>query len=179
MRGKVGLMAAAVVLAGMAAPAAALTEEQAECVARAAPAGFAARLASVMLSGQASPPEKEALMRQLATISEACAEMTGIPADRRQAYFDYWQARIPRDELSRQLVAAGIPLEPIDDILDLGPGRSNPEIQGVTDGQAALISAALKARGVAVDRVGDETWNKVGGYIAGTSLMFQRLRALP
>lgn len=179
MRSRAGAMVASVALASLAAPAAAVTDEQAECVARAAPASFATRLATSMIGAQANPQEKEALVRQLATISEACAEMTGIPADHRQAYFDYWLARIPRDELARQLVAAGIPLEPINDLLDLGPGRSNPVIQGVTDSQAALISASLKARGVAVDRIDEATWNKVGGYIAGTSLLFQRLRALP
>lgn len=179
MRGRTFAFGVFGALACVAAPAAAVTDEQAECVARVAPASFAARLAASMVGGAASAAEKEPLLRQLATISEACAEMTGIPADRRQAYFDYWLARIPRDELARQLVAAGIPLEPIDDILDLGPGRSNPAIQGVTDAQAALISASLKARGVAVDRIDEATWNKLGGYIAGTSLLFQRLRALP
>jgi len=165
-------LASAILLALFAMPAVAQSDELLECPSARVTPAFRDKIAAAMLA--ADSPESDALFAQLATVTEACAGQNGLAADRREAYFTYAMARLPRDTFIVRLGQAGIAAAVVDEALDFGPGRTNPVITGALDkAQLARLNEALGAQGARAGRVSDDDWQLIGAYAAATSLMWQ------
>jgi len=172
------------VLAGLAAlaatPALALTKAQLDCPVERVDPAFAERLSLVMLGeGKGGEHELDGMLGTIVEMSDACAKDTGIAEDKGDAYFRYVLAAIPRSVFIRQIAASGLHVRTIDDVLDFGPGRSNPVIESVSDAQAEAIISREETLGVDITVVPQSAWTKVGGYASATSLMYGALRTLP
>ena len=147
------------------------SEDLLECSTQAVTPAFRDKLADSML---ADDQAGEGLSEQLATISDECAGRYGLSDDQRDAYFTYSLARLPRDALITRLGALGISAQVIDDALDFGTGRSNPQITGrLQKPQIDKLLAALTAAGVDVAAIADQSWTMIGAYAAASSLMWQ------
>lgn len=161
-----------------ASPAQAMTKELAECPTNAVTADFANRLAAVMIQGE-SGSSVDQFIEQLINVSDTCAKAAGLTEDQAQTYFKYTLGVVPRSAYMRQLTAAGLNVPSIDTVLDFGPGRSNPMLEEVSEEQAGKIIDAQIAKGVDIEKVDPDAWQKVGGYASATSLMYSAMRELP
>lgn len=173
-------LCAASLLAGasLSSPAAAQSQAALDCVSNAAPESLRTGLANVMVKKDPGK-EAETLVDQLTKLSDGCATQHGIADDKRIFYFGYNLARVPRSGLIAQMESVGIKSQPIDDALDFGPGRSNPKLDGDMDEAVVMkIITAVIGSGVAIEKVPADMWEKVGGYAAATSLMYNNLADL-
>ena len=166
------MKSAAILLALVAAPALAQSDELLECPSGQVTPAFRDKIADAMLGPESA--ESDALFVHLAGVTEGCAARHGLAGDKGEAYFTYALGRLPHDALIERLGRAGISAAVLDEALDFGAGRSNPTISGDLDrAQVEKLVAALAANGLDVEQVSEATWEQVGVYAAATSLMWQ------
>ena len=171
-------LALVALVAAIATPALAASEDLLECTTQEVTPAFRGKIADAMLAAES--PEADALFVQLASVAETCAGRYGLAKDKGEAYFTYSIARLPHDAFTARLGDLGISAAVLDEALDFGPGRTNPVISGdFNPAQIERIVAALAANGVAVDTVPQSSWEMVGAYAAATSLMWQARAKLP
>jgi hypothetical protein len=166
-------MALAALLPGVAA---AQSADLLECTTQEVTPAFRDKLADAMI---AEKTDTDALIEQLVQVADSCATRHALSTEQGDAYFAYSLSRLPHDAFIVRLGSAGISAAVIDEALDFGEGRSNPEISGdLQPAQLEALIAALAANGVDVDKVSEANWEIVGAYAAATSLMWQSRRKL-
>ena len=163
---------AALLLALLAAPAAAQSEDLLECTSTQVTPAFRDKITDGMLGPES--PATDALFDHLGEVTEGCAQRHGLSDDKHESYFTYAIGRLSRDALIERLAKAGISAAVIDEAFDFGPGLSNPVITGaLAPGESEKLVAALTANGVAVESLPGASWELVGAYLAASSLMWQ------
>lgn len=175
-----GLMAGAA-LAMTALPGAALAQEGAkfDCVNNDTNATLKASLGAAM-TGAGDDASRDALFKELATVTDACVARHGIADEQKGDYFDYSLARISREWLIGDLARSNLSNALVDKALDFGPAGANPDLSSdMTDDQIMLIVQAYVDSGVDIEKVDSAVWEKVGAYAAATSIYWNKRKKLP
>ena len=175
-----GIMAGAL-LAWTAMPGAAMAQEGAkfDCVTKDANATLKASIGAAM-TGVGDDVSRDALFKQLATITDTCVARHAIDDANKADYFDYGLARISREWLIGDLARNSLSNAPVDKALDFGPSGTNPDLSAdMTDDQIMSIVQAYIDTGVDIEKVDSGVWEKVGAYAAATSIYWNKRKLLP
>jgi hypothetical protein len=175
-----GLMAGAV-LALAALPGVAAAQEGAkfDCVVGSVPADTKASIGAAM-AGAGDDASRDALFKQLSTVTEGCVAKHGIAEAQKAAYFDYSLARISREWLVGDIAKLNLSSAIVDKALDFGPAGANPDLSSdMSEDQIMAIVQAYIASGVDIEKVDDAAWEKVGAYAAATSIYWNKRKLLP
>jgi len=175
-----GLMAG-VALALATLPGAASAQEGAkfDCVVTSVAPGMKESIGASMAGG-GDEASREALFKQLATITDDCVARHGITAEQKGIYFDYSLARISREWLVGDIAKQNLSSAVVDKALDFGLGRANPDLSGeMTEDQIMTIVQAYIDSGVDIEKVDSAIWEKVGAYAAATSIYWNKRKLLP
>lgn len=175
-----GLMAgAALALASL--PGAVLAQEGAkfDCVTNDAGATLKASIGAAM-AGAGDDASRDALFKQLATITDSCVARHGITEAQKPTYFDYSLARISREWLVGDIAKFQLSPAVVDKALDFGPAGANPDLSSeMNDDQIMAIVQAYIDSGVDIEKVDTAVWEKVGAYAAATSIYWNKRKQLP
>lgn len=175
-----GLMAGAA-LAFVALPGVAMAQEgvKFDCVTSGSSAALKASIGAAM-TGVGDDASRDALFKQLATVTDNCVARHGIAEAQKPDYFDYSLARISREWLSEDLAKLNLQSNIVDKALDFGPGKANPDLSAdMTDDQIMSIVQAYIDSGVDIEKVDSAIWEKVGAYAAATSIYWNKRKLLP
>lgn len=162
-------------------PAAGLAQEGAkfDCVTNDSSAPFKASIGAAM-AGSGDEASREALFKQLATITDSCVVRHGITEAQKPIYFDYSLARISREWLAGDIAKLDLSSAVVDKALDFGPSGSNPDLSSeMNDDQIMTIVQAYIDSGVDIEKVDSAVWEKVGAYAAATSIYWNKRKQLP
>jgi hypothetical protein len=172
---------AAAVLASSALPgiASAQEGEKFDCVVASIPSETRASIGDAMAGG-GDVASREALFKDLGTVTDACVARHGITDEQKGIYFDYSLARISREWLAADIGKLDLPPAVVDKALDFGPGGANPDLSGdMTEEQVMKIVQAYIESGVDIDKIDGAVWEKVGAYAAATSIYWNKRKQLP
>jgi hypothetical protein len=175
-----GLMAsAALAIAALPTLVAAQEGAKFDCAVSAVAADTKASIGAAM-AGAGDDASREALFKQLATITEGCVATHGIAEAQKSAYFDYSLARISREWLVGDIAKLNLPAAIVDKALDFGPTGANPDLSSdMSEDQIMTIVQAYIDSGVDIEKVDDAAWEKVGAYAAATSIYWNKRKLLP
>ena len=170
----VGFLALALSLA---VPAVAQAQDgvKLDCVMASVTPDLQASLGTSMMGG-AEDPRRDEMKGKVRALTDACAAKTGVDAD---IYFDYALARIGRQHFTAELRRRfGIDTAVVEKFFDYRPGGTNPDFtrESITQDHVTGLLASLRAAGVDVDSVGQETWEMLGLYL-GVASIYWRTRA--
>lgn len=172
---------AAAVLASSALPATASAQEgeKFDCVVASIPSETRASIGDAMAGG-GDVASREALFKDLGTVTDACVARHGITDEQKGVYFDYSLARISREWLAVDIGKLDLPPAVVDKALDFGPTGTNPDLSGdMTEEQVMKIVQAYIESGVDIDKIDGAVWEKVGAYAAATSIYWNKRKQLP
>ncbi|MBJ7440260.1 MAG: hypothetical protein JHD35_14715 [Sphingopyxis sp.] len=175
-----GLMAgAALALAAVPTVATAQEGEKFDCVVSAIAADTKASIGAAM-AGAGDDASRDALFKQLATVSDDCVAKHGITEAQKATYFDYSLARISREWLVGDIAKLNLPSAVVDKALDFGPAGANPDLSSdMSEDQIMAIVQAYIDSGVDIEKVDNAAWEKVGAYAAATSIYWNKRKLLP
>jgi hypothetical protein len=132
------------------------------------------------MAGGGDEAAREALFKQLATITDTCVARHGITEAQKTHYFDYSLARISREWLVTDIAKFNLSTTIVDKALDFGPGGANPDLTGdMTEDQIMTIVQAYIDSGVDIEKVDSAVWERVGAYAAATSIYWNKRKLLP
>jgi hypothetical protein len=173
------IASAALALATLPAAASAQEGAKFDCVANDTSATLKASIGAAMAGG-GDDASREALFKQLATITDSCVARHGITDAQKPTYFDYSLARISREWLVGDIAKFSLSSAVVDKALDFGLGRANPDLSGeMNDDQIMKIVQAYIDSGVDIEKVDSSVWEKVGAYAAATSIYWNKRQQLP
>lgn len=148
--------------------------EKLDCVALSVPDDTRDSIGAAMAGG-GDEASREALFKQLASITDACVARHGITAEQKGPYFDYGLARISREWLANDIAKLDLSPAIVDKALDFGPAGANPDLStDMTEEQIMKIVQAYVEAGVDIDKVDGAVWEKVGAYAAATSIYWNK-----
>ena len=169
---------AALMLVALPGAAAAQDGEKLDCVALSVPGDTRESIGEAMAGG-GDEASREALFKQLASITDACVTRHGITAEQKGPYFDYGLARISREWLAKDIARLDLSPAVVDKALDFGPAGANPDLSAdMTEEQIMKIVQAYVEAGVDIDKVDGAVWEKVGAYAAATSIYWNKRKLL-
>src|SRR3546814_16503717 len=114
------------------------------------------------MAGGGDEASREALFKDLASITEACVTRHGITAEQKGPYFDYSLARISREWLANDIAKLGLSPAVVDKALDFGPTGANPDLSTeMTEEQIMKIVQAYVETGIAIDQLDGAVREKV------------------
>lgn len=172
------LMAAAV-LVSLPGIASAQEGEKFDCVVASVPSETRASIGDAMAGG-GDVASREALFKDLGTVTDACVARHGITDEQKGIYFDYSLARISRERLAADIGKHDLAPAVVDKALDFGPMGTNPDLSGdMTEEQVMKIVQAYIESGVDIDKIDGAVWEKVGAYAAATSIYWNKRKRLP
>ncbi len=150
-----------------------------DCVTNESSPALKASLGAAM-AGAGDDASRDALFKQLATITDGCVTRHGITEAQKPTYFDYSLARISREWLVGDIAKLNLSSAVVDKALDFGPGKTNPDLSGeMNDDQIMTIVQAYIDSGVDIEKVDATVWEKVGAYAAATSIYWNKRQQLP
>jgi|SRR3546814_528196 hypothetical protein len=169
---------AALMLAALPGAAAAQEGEKLDCVALSVPGDIRESIGEAMAGG-GDEASREALFKDLASITDGCVARHGITAEQKGPYFDYNLARISREWLANDIAKLGLSPAVVDKALDFGPAGANPDLStDMTEEQIMEIVQAYVEAGVDIDKVDGAVWEKIGAYAAATSIYWNKRKLL-
>lgn len=172
------MVGAALALAALPGAAAAQEGEKLDCVVGSVPADTRASIGEAMAGG-GDEASREALFRNLATVTDGCVAAHGITAEQKGTYFDYSLARISREWLAADMARVNLSPEVVEKALDFGPTGANPDLSGdMTEEQIVKIVQAYIDAGIDIDKVDGAVWEKVGAYAAAASIYWNKRKQL-
>src|SRR3989344_1791175 len=123
-----GLVAGAA-LVWIALPGVAAAQEGAkfDCVVPSVPEGAKNSIGASMAGG-GDEATRDALFKQLATVTDDCIARHGIAAEQKSDYFEYSLARISREWLAGDISKLSLWTRVVDTALDFGPAGANPDL---------------------------------------------------
>lgn len=174
-----GLMAgAALAMTALPAMAAAQEGEKFDCAVSAVAADTKASIGAAM-AGAGDDASREALFKQLATITEDCVATHGIADAQKAVYFEYSLARISREWLLGDIAKLNLSPDIVDKALDFGPTGANPDLSSdMSEDQIMAIVQAYVDSGLDIEKVDNTAWEKVGAYAAATSIYWNKRKLL-
>ena len=156
-----------------------MTQSQLDCPSHGLPASFPADYAATIQNVDPGNAHARAMMDRVMDAADACLIQQKIPKSLLHPYRTYAHFRLSREGYATLLARRGISTMAIDKALDFGPGRSNPVInQRMNDSQISALINGLKAAGVNVDTLSEDTSALIGGYVLATSHLFTALAQL-
>ena len=162
-----------------ASAASAMTQPQLDCPVHGLPASFPADYATTIQTDAPGKAHATAMMDRVVDAADACLQQQKIPKSLLHPYRTYAHFRVSREGYATLLARRGISTVAIDKALDFGPGRANPVInQRMNDDQIAALTNGLKAAGINVDTLSEDTSALIGGYVSATSHLFTALAQL-
>jgi hypothetical protein len=164
---------AAVAAAFVALPAAAMTPGQANCPAQLAPKDLGAMLVNEMVNFKEGQEANQALSMAIKQVNDACITREKVPADQQDTYTRYVIARVSHDELVRQLTGFKVPLSVVDRVFDIGPGRTNPAPDKVTEAMFTTLVDELGKAGVSLDKLPEPALGMMGAYVTVAGEMYR------
>ena len=168
----------ALALAALPGAAAAQEGEKLDCVVTSVPGDTKASIGEAMAGG-GDEASREALFKQLASLTDACVIRHGIAAEQKGSYFDYSLARISREWLANDIAKLGLSPAVVDKALDFGPTGANPDLSTeMTEEQIMKIVQAYVETGIDIDKLDGAVWEKVGAYAAATSIYWNKRKLL-
>ncbi|KGB58082.1 hypothetical protein FG95_01113 [Sphingopyxis sp. LC363] len=175
---KVLMAGTALMLAVLPDVAAAQDGEKLDCVVTSVPGDTKISIGDAMAGG-GDDASREALFKQLASVTDACVTRHGIAAEQKGPYFDYSLARISREWLANDIAKLDLSPAIVDKALDFGPAGANPDLStDMTEEQIMKIVQAYVEAGVDIDKVDGAVWEKVGAYAAATSIYWNKRKLL-
>ncbi len=175
---KVLMAGTALMLAALPGAGTAQDGEKLDCVALSMPVDTKDSIGEAMAGG-GDEASREALFKQLASITDACVVRHGIAAEQKGPYFDYSLARISREWLANDIAKLDLSPAIVDKALDFGPAGANPDLStDMTEEQIMKIVQAYVESGVDIDKVDGAVWEKVGAYAAATSIYWNKRKLL-
>lgn len=174
-----GLMAvAALGIAALSGAASAQEGAKLDCVVSSIAPSMKEAIGTSMAGG-GDEASREALFKQLGTVTDDCATRHGITAGQKGPYFDYSLARISREWLIGDIAKLGLSSVIVDQALDFGPSGANPDLSSdMTEEQIMKIVQAYIESGVDIEKVDGAAWEKVGAYAAATSIYWNKRKLL-
>ncbi len=169
---------AALALAALPGPVAAQEGEKLDCVVASVPADIRDSIGEAMAGG-GDETSREALFKNLATVTDSCVAAHSIAVAQKSIYFDYSLARISREWLAADMAKGNLSTAVVDKALDFGPAGANPDLSSdMTEEQIMKIVQAYIDAGVDIDKVDGAVWEKVGAYAAATSIYWNKRKQL-
>lgn len=170
---------AALTLAALPIMATAQEGAKFDCVVAAVAADTKASIGAAM-AGAGDDASRDALFKQLSTVTEDCVAKHGIADAQKAAYFDYSLARISREWLVGDIAKLNLSSAIVDKALDFGPAGANPDLSSeMSEDQIMKIVQAYIDSGVDIEKVDTTAWEKVGAYAAATSIYWNKRKLLP
>ena len=164
---------AALLLAGAALPAAAMTPGEASCPTDLAPAGLAAMAANAVLNFDEAVGIDPKLDAALDKLTKACIAREHIAAAKQDDYVRYVMSRLIYSVVKQRLEAQSISTKVIEDAFDIGRGRRNPKSADLDKEAFTKIMLKMKAGGVDVTQLSDQTLNDISTYIVTAADMYR------
>lgn len=131
------------------------------------------------MAGGGDEAMREALFKDLASITDACVARHGVGAEQKGHYFDYSLARISREWLAADMTKVNLSPAVVDKALDFGPAGANPDLStDMTEDQIMKIVQAYIEAGVDIEKVDGAAWERVGAYAAATSIYWNKRKQL-
>src|SRR3546814_11871631 len=110
------------------------------------------------MAGGGDEASREALFKDLASITEACVTRHGITAEQKGPYFDYSLARISREWLANDIAKPGLSPADADKALDFGPTGAHPDLSTeLTEEQITKSVQATRSEERGTGNEGDDT----------------------
>jgi len=171
-------LVATAVLTSLPGIASAQEGEKFDCVVSSIPSETRASIGNAMAGG-GNEASREALFKDLGTVTDACVVRHSITAEQKGVYFDYSLARISREWLAADIGKLDLSSAVVDKALDFGPTGTNPDLSGdMTEDQIMKIVQAYIDAGVDIEKVEGAVWEKVGAYAAATSIYWNKRKQL-
>lgn len=164
---------AALALAGIALPAAAMTPGQASCPTDLAPAGLAAMAAKAVLSFDEAVGIDPKLDAALDKLTKACIAREQIASAKQDDYSSYVMSRLIYSDAKQRLEAQSISTKVIEDAFDIGLGRRNPKSADLDKDAFARIMRKMKEGGVDVSKLSDQALNDISIYVVTAADMYR------
>ncbi|MFN4357866.1 hypothetical protein [Sphingopyxis alaskensis] len=176
---KYRIMGAVIALAVLPNAASAQEGEKFDCVVASVPAATKDMLGAAM-AGAGDEASRDAMFKELATITDGCVARHGITDEQKGHYFDYSLARISREWLAIDIARLDLAPGVVDRALDFGPAGTNPDLSAeMSEEQVMKIVQAYIDAGVDIEKVDGAVWEKVGAYAAATSIYWNKRKLLP
>lgn len=164
MRLRAFLWFAAMLLAGLAAPAfAAITDDVIACANSELPDSAKAQL-SLLGNGSEENISQEA-SREIANATFRCATRYQLTQDEDETVRLYITASHIADSAGTYLAGAGMPLAVLHETLDFGPGYQNVKVTEMTQERVTGLLNGLAQSGVDTAIFTSREWNVLGLYI--------------
>ncbi|MEQ8310079.1 MAG: hypothetical protein RIA72_05205 [Sphingopyxis sp.] len=172
------IAAAGLMLTPLPAAASAQEGEKFDCVVASVPAGTKDLIGAAM-AGAGDEASRDALFKELATITDRCVARHAIADERKGDYFDYSLARISREWLAVDIANLDLAPGVVDRALDFGPAGTNPDLSSeMSEEQIMKIVQAYIEAGVDIEKIDGAVWEKVGAYAAATSIYWNKRKLL-
>lgn len=160
------LSACALVAAGK--PSGWSTDQRA-CPVKRAPAGLAGEVVNAMLPGATETEISDTAAEQLAGVAIDCAKQTKVAKARLDSYIELATWQLTSAGLADAIKGRGLDPVMLNTAMNVGQGKANPSFENLSDAQVTRLMVALKAKGVAVETLPEDTWQLVGSYLEATS----------
>ena len=164
---------AALSLAGLALPAAAMTVSQAECPSQLAPKGLGALATDQIVSDDAGSKKEQSTIDAFRMVVESCIKREHVTAQQTEPYAKYVISRIIYDDMAQRLTKLGVAPAMLDRVFGLGQGKLNPSPDDLTDAQFDTLSAELTKLGMDFDHLPDPVTALIGGYVGISAEMYR------
>ncbi|MBD60163.1 MAG: hypothetical protein CL808_08610 [Citromicrobium sp.] len=128
-----------------------------------------------MVSTPGGPQRDQAEIDAYRQAVDACATRHGASQEDVGQMLTYGYSKWSRTLALRRLLSTDMPVWIIEDIMDVGAGRANPPIQGMSTQQAEIMLGRFADVGFDAEAVPQPIWNTVGVYIASTSAMYRSM----
>ena len=169
---------AALAFATLPCAVAAQEGEKLDCVVASVPNDTRESIGEAMAGG-GDEAMREALFKDLASVTDACVTRYGIAVEQKGVYFDYSLARISRNWLMADIEKLGLSSATVDTALDFGPNGTNPDLSSdMSEEQIMKIVQAYIDAGVDIEKIDGTVWEKVGAYAAATSIYWNKRKQL-
>ncbi|MFM5916083.1 MAG: hypothetical protein ACKOOL_00960 [Novosphingobium sp.] len=150
-----------------------MTAGQANCPAQLAPKDLGAKLVYEMMNFKEGQDTDPALTSAIKKVNDACVAREKVPDSQQDLYARYVIARVSHDELVRRLSALKVPIPVLDRVFDIGPGRTNPEPDKVSEAMFNALVEELSKAGVDIDKLPDEGLGLMGAYVTVSGEMYR------
>lgn len=164
---------AAMIATFAAVPAAAMTPGQANCPAQLAPKELGPGLVDEMMNYVEGQETNPALTQSVKVVNDTCVAREKVQAADQDTYTRYVIARVSHDELVRQLTGAKVPIELLDRVFDIGPGRKNPGPDQISEAMFTALLDEMTKAGVDVDKLPERALGLMGAYVTVSGEMYR------
>ena len=151
-------------------PAAATQQQAMDCSYQSVPLASVRQAESLVLNGGA--PRASSEVNALLAATRKCLADNGVDTERAADYSNYAHSRWIRAYAIEELRKTGMPLDIVDTVVNIGPGRANTPNQDWGATESNELIRRFRAAGFDHSGVPDGTWRKLGVYMGATAVVF-------